>query len=546
MGDGEGSGGSGTPVRATRAASWRTSTAWLQLAVVVTLSAAFESIFLPFGLNAMDEGWPLYAAMQLHAGGRLYEDVFFVFPPGHLLSAWIAYAIDPPGVLLARVFYAVFAVALCATLYALGRRITTPGFALLGAALVAVAAPDSHASHLIFGYRYLVWSVLALWCFSQRLRSDDPRWMAAAGALTGVALVFRIDPPVAAAAGIAAGLISLRPGWRGLARDAAAFAAGFGVMALPVLGWLLASVGAETLWREVVVKPVEMTRLQALPLPALDLPERWTKWTTRRWFVAVQFRLWLFLYAAYAVALVAMLVRAFARGRGFAHPLLLAVFVWGALFYTRAFGRSDEPHLDSAVPPALLLLAHAVGAGASRLSRRAAVRGAIGVAVFAAWFWVTAVFWYPVTIPLGAVPVRALDGAIALKPRGMWGAFDELVEKIRRETRPGDVILDLSASPLLHVVTGRPGPGLFDLVMPGTFLSEAEELALIERLERAPPALVVVSLRPFDRSVERGLAATAPHLLAWVRRHYAPVDEVGRFLLLAPRTEAPAEPRIGP
>ncbi len=197
------------------------------------------------------------------------------------------------------------------------------------------------------------------------------------------------------------------------------------------------------------------------------------------------------------------------------------------------------------MPPALLLLAHAAGAGASPL-RRHAVRAALGGAIFAAWVWVTAIPSYPTMLPRGAVPVRALDGAIALKPRGMWGVFDELVEKIRHETRPGDVILDLSASPLLHVVTGRTGPGLFDLVMPGTFLSGAEELALIERLERAPPALVIVSLRPFDRSVERGLAATAPQLLAWVRRHYAPVGQVGRFLLLAPRTEPPEEPRIGP
>jgi hypothetical protein len=542
---GDGGGGLGTSAHAAAGRASPASTRWIHLGLVVALSAAYESVFIHHGLNAMDEGWPLYAAMQLHAGGRLYDDVFFVFPPGHLFAAWIAYALDPPGVVLVRILYAAFTVALCAALYGLGRRITTPGFALLGAALVAVAAPDSHAAHLVFGYRYLAWSALALWCFSERLRTGDRRWMMAAGALTGVALVFRIDPPVAAAAGIAAGVLSLRPGWRDFARDAAAGAAGFAVVVLPVLGWLLASVGAETLWREVVIKPIEMTRLQDLPLPALDLPERWNTWTTRRWFVAVQFRLWLLLYAAYAVALAAMLVRTFVRGRRFEHPVLLAVFVWGALFYTRAFGRSDEPHLDSALPPALLLLAHAAGAGASRL-RGWAPRAALAAAIFAAWVWVTAVLWYPVMLPRGAAPVQALGGATLVKPRTMWGRFDELVEAIRRETGPDDVILDLSASPLLHVATGRRGPGLFDLIMPGTFLSEAEELAFLERLERAPPALVIASRRPFDGTVERGLAASAPRVLAWVRRHYLPREEVGRFLLLAPRDE-PREPgRVAP
>ena len=41
-----------------------------------------------------------------------------------------------------------------------------PGFALLGALLLAVAAPSSHQGHLLFGYRYLVFSALALLAFA--------------------------------------------------------------------------------------------------------------------------------------------------------------------------------------------------------------------------------------------------------------------------------------------------------------------------------------------------------------------------------------------
>lgn len=41
--------------------------------------------------------------MRLHAGAVFYGDVFFVLPPGHLLSAWLAYALDPPGIILTRV-----------------------------------------------------------------------------------------------------------------------------------------------------------------------------------------------------------------------------------------------------------------------------------------------------------------------------------------------------------------------------------------------------------------------------------------------------------
>lgn len=525
----------------------------LHVALVVAVSVAFESLFIQHGLNALDEGWPLYAAMQLQEGGRLYRDVFFVFPPGHLLPAWIAHCVSPPGVLLARIFYASFAVALCAALYALGRRITTPGFALLGAALVAVAAPDSHASHLLFGYRYLVFSALALWCFAERLRTGRVRWMLAAGALAGLALVFRFDAAAAVSVGIAAGALATRSGWRTLSRDAAGYAIGVAAVVLPVVAYFATGVGLETLWREVVVRPLEMTRLQSLAVPSLERPPRWTLWEIRLWFVAFQFRLWAALYAAYAIGLVVQLVRSFRTGRRFDSPLLLAVVVWGGVFYLRSFGRADEPHLDSAVPPACLLLGHAVGVAASRL-HSAGARAALGVATFTTWLWLTALPHYLNVVHRGSIPLETLGRGVAIHPRSSWRELDELVEFIQSETAPDEVILDLSASPLLHVVARRRGPGGAELVMPGTFLTREEELAMLERLERSPPALVVLSRRPFDNQRSRGLAWTAPHILAWIDRHYAERRSMEPFVLLGPRpaaSEIPASdaarsPPVGP
>ena len=181
-------------------------TGWHLLAIV-GISSAFQSLFIHHGIAWLfDEGWPLYAAMQLQAGGVLYGDIVFPFPPGHLLSAWVAYAIDPPGIILARMLYAAFTVALCAASYLLARRITAPTFALLAALLLALAAPRSHLSHLLFGYRYMVFSVLALLAFAWYLRADDPRQarrgMFLAGVLAGVALFFRLTPAFAVSCGI--------------------------------------------------------------------------------------------------------------------------------------------------------------------------------------------------------------------------------------------------------------------------------------------------------------------------------------------------------
>ncbi len=144
---------------------------WWHLVLLLAVSIGFESLFLHHGLNRYDEGWPLYAAMRLHRGGVLYQDAFFAFPPGHVLPAWIAYGLDPPGVVLARTLYAGFNVALSIGVYLLGRRLMPVSFALLGALLLGVGAPCSHLYQLLFGYRYLVFSVLALLAFSVQLRS---------------------------------------------------------------------------------------------------------------------------------------------------------------------------------------------------------------------------------------------------------------------------------------------------------------------------------------------------------------------------------------
>ena len=80
----------------------RTSLLW-QLALLACLSASYEALFVYHGVSALDEGWPLYAVSRLLEGGVLYDDVLFVFPPGHLLPAWLGYQLNPPGIIATRV-----------------------------------------------------------------------------------------------------------------------------------------------------------------------------------------------------------------------------------------------------------------------------------------------------------------------------------------------------------------------------------------------------------------------------------------------------------
>jgi hypothetical protein len=165
--------------------------------------------------------------------------------------------------------------------------------------------------------------------------------------------------------------------------------------------------------------------------------------------------------------------------------------------------------------------------------------------VFAAWVLATAVPRYPGLVRRGSVPARTLGGATSFHLQGSkWDVFDQLVEVIRNQSAPGDRILDLSASPLFYVAADRRGPGYADLVMPGTFLSDGEEIALLERLQASPPALVIVSKRPFDRDVDRGLLGTAPRIRTWVLERYQTLAEGKNYLIFAlPEGSGDAERR---
>jgi len=516
---------------------------WWHLALVLAASISFEAAFLHHGLNVYDEGWPLYAAMQLHAGGSLFDDVFFVFPPGHLLAAWLGYAIDPPGIVFARGVYAGFNVALCAAMYFLGRRFLPAPFALQAALLLAIAAPGAHLWQYHFGYRYLVFSVLALLAFAERLRTGRLRWMFAGGLLTGLALCFRLTPAFSAAVAIGFGVLLADRSPRRWLQDWGSFAGGLLSVVVPVVVWFALDVGLASLWREIVVRPIAMTDLQSLEVPGVLLPESWTRREIAKLFTAVQFRAWGILYGVYAIALGAKWFRALRPGQGFEPVLLSVVVVWGGSFFLRAFGRADIGHLESALPPVCLLIAHLsyslLPARRSHpapvnIARRVATGGAI-LATLGAWIFLFETDQRLTLDRRGNFPIEVLSGRVSLAERWRARLVDERVMMLRERTLPGDTILDLSAAPIYHVLAQRRGPGLFDIVVPGTFLDDSEERRFVERLETNPPAIVVVATKPFDEMRARAVSATAPLVAEWLRNHYR-VDVVkGDYKLWVPR-----------
>jgi hypothetical protein len=516
---------------------------WWHLALLLAVSIGFESAFIHHGLNLYDEGWPLYSAMRLHAGGVLYQDVFFVFPPGHLLAGWIGYALDPPGIIVARIIYAAFNVGLSVACYFLGRRILPASFALLGALLLALAAPESHLFHYHFGYRYLVFSVLALLAYSERLRTGDMRWLLVGGMCTGIALCFRLTPAFAVSVAVAAGILLTERDWRRWLLEGALFAAGIAIVAIPVVVWFAHGSGLETLWREVVIRPIAMTDLQSIEIPDLALPEYWKRIAISEFFTAIQFRAWAILYAGYALLLGTQWVRDLRAGRPFRPVLLAVVVAWGAVFFLRTLGRSDAGHLESALPPACLVLAHFLsqllpwqsrGDPSRAMARRLATGGVI-VGTLAMWVFLFGTDHLLISTRIGSTPYESLSGRISVPDAWRARALDGRVRELIERSDPDDTILDLSAAPMVHVLTGRPGPGRFDVVVPGTFLDTGEERRFVERLEADPPAVVVTASEPFDGMPSRATSATAPLIAGWLRTHYRIDFVTGDYKLWVPR-----------
>ena len=504
------------------------ASAWWALAIVLIVSCLYESRFLHFGVNRIDESWQLYAAMRLHAGGVLYDDIFWVFPPGHAWSAWLAWWWDPPGIVPARWIYAGFNVALAGVIYVLARRLMSQPFALLAGLLVALAAPRGHTYQAIFGYRYLVIPMLALLAFDQRLRGRDARWMVVSGALTGLALVFRLTPAFSVSCGIAVALVATHRDFRKWLPEGLRFAAGLLLVMAPVLAWFATSVGLPRLWQEVVLHPLAM--LQPLPLPEINFPDLSNRRRIAAWFVAVQFRaIWIF-YAAYAVALAGAWLRTRQRKESFQQALLLSIVVFGAVFFVRSTGRSDELHLDSVIPLVCLLVAHFIGVAfewswprAWDGGRRLVGTSVLIAGILASWVYLLSTDIVVFRGPSDRLPLESTHQHLLVGPAHKAIDIDRTIDLLKQVTKPEDVILNLGPTPLFHALSGRIGPGYFDVIMPGTFLNDAQERWFVAHLRANPPAAVIWPTRTFDEMEERSVNQIAPRTSAWVQENYRPL-----------------------
>jgi hypothetical protein len=253
--------------------------------------------FLPFsllyllagsqvGLNTFDEALPICGAHTLLRGGLLYRDFWSGYGPGQSYLLAGVFKVFGESVMVARVTMIVLEWLMCGTIYLVARKLVSPSLALLSWFMSVVVC---------FGYVQgfpppipitLASILLSSLCLLNYAASRRSRWLLCAGALAGIATLFRHDFGIC---GMLAGtavlaLLALKvdnaEAKETLPRRLSALGRMLGYYYLPVMGIVLpvilavaASVGARYLVDAMVILPLKLFhKYYSLPYPRLPSP----------------------------------------------------------------------------------------------------------------------------------------------------------------------------------------------------------------------------------------------------------------------------------
>lgn len=492
---------------------WRTP-------VLLVLGALLSGVTLLREIGPHDEGLMLQAAQRIADGQLPYRDFWWNYGPGQPLLLALPIKLFGPSLLWWRLLRVVIDAVVALLAYKLIRRIATSapsaangprvveGVALLGwlaaaAAMAWPATPSPNPTALLL----VLWALL--------LGRHHRLW---AGALCGLAIVFR--PEIGIAGAVAVALAG--GGWAALAPAA-------GVAVVGLLPFFVAAPG--DMWDD-MVGFLGVQDLQRLPLrvnPAgigFDPNKLLELWMPLILVIATG------LWAAWAVL----------RRPPWALPALPLLAV--GLAYL--LGRPDEFHLI----PLAALLAIALAAAATA-ERAKALQIALIVALGLIALHGLERRWGQLVHPpaLAGVPSSVADGvkttaADAHDLRGLLAEIDRL-------SCPGDPILVAPprfdqvtvGDPLLYVLADRTNPTRYDVMQPGIVTTAKAQREMIADLERAQPALVVRWNDPRAEVQEPNGSADSSGVTLlddWIAAHYDPAKRFGAYTVLVRSGKTPA------
>jgi hypothetical protein len=485
----------------------------LRYAILFVLGALLSGLAIRWGINPHDEGLMLQAGERIADGQLPYRDFYANYGPGQYFLVGGLDVVFGPSLLTWRILRVLLDAGVAVLAYALVRR-DAPEPLALGAWLTVAAAmafpsiPHPNPTALALGFGALLLAE----------RGPIP-----AGALAGLAAVFRLDLGLAALAGVV-----ILAGRRGAAH---AIAAGIAVGAVLMAPIVIADPGA--FWDQTIGFALDEQSLQRLPLPGA-------------WEGGFEPNKILEFYTPYLLLAGCALWLAVAVWRRL--PLRLwapAPLAAAGVIYLLA--RADVYHLVplAAVLPVLLPTA---AAAELRGPARAVGATAVGVALVGVLALIAVQALDRKRIQVLDPPAQAtidIDVADGVKaPTAEAHALTALSRYVRARVPEGQPIFvanprfDLVrvGNPLVYVLVGRPNPTRYDVMQPGVVTTAPVQREIVRDLERSRPRLAVRWLSPVaDQPEDNGAGrSSGVHVLdRYLARAYAPQRRFGDYLVLA-------------
>ena len=522
-------------------------------AVAYLLILAYYYSFIDYGLNLWDEGGFASGTLRTFRGEMAMRDFNPIgyLPGRYIYSSWF---FDWFGVSLhsLRLSVAVLTPVMVLMVFAIARRVMSPGFSLLAAAMM-LTAPGMYYNRF-----YPFFCVVSLFFLIRWL--EKPGWARGLVLAGTIVLCVPFKTEVALfSAGLWAVLVPWRcreviPGAEVPGKPAGRLSQG---AALGLIG-----IGAACVlfyvWRynvaEKFVEIVFTTRaVWGNPFPDLfPFVELWQQLGPDRMFERALFY---FPLATYALVLVLLgwekLAHRFGGQRR--QAVLLATTGMGICAFGLVVWRAGFDNLIRTLPAFYILSAFVLYQAHIRL--RAFLSGAghnektppwapekLLAAFLVALF--PLIFFYEMTVGHGfyvgsAGALRENTERLEVDRMAVWtNPYEarwarDILKKIELVTEPGDAILALPLNPLFYFLTDRPNPIVHEWILPG-MLDEAAQEAVVRQLLIQPPHLVILSDIAIDGREDRRFSRYAPKIHRYLRRHFQLWEKVGLFEVLLP------------
>ncbi len=316
-----------------------------------------------------DEGFAVLNATRVVGGDAPYKDFWAIYPPGQLYTLAALFKMLGASLATARIYDTIVRFFLVIGVYAIARKITTEGLAVV-AGIAATLAMVSVGFYAYAVYPALAFSVWAIWSSLHYPDSGRRGWLFLAGVLAGISSLYRWDIGLYASASLTLGVFifhfSKRPletaGVQGSAREKSRLSVFFpaikmglwvlsGTVLIILTGYGLVSLrsGVYPLWEQVVWFPTTKlhdVRWRAYPSlipPSLPkLSDFWNFYSGPMDWVRFYLPLAIFCLALgyYAYAL---LGKRIAINRQHFGTIVAALY--GPLLFAQALSRYDYIHV---------------------------------------------------------------------------------------------------------------------------------------------------------------------------------------------------------